>query len=475
VQFDTPSFLCFALIFFLVFRRIASQRLRLAWLLAASIVFYGAWDPRYLLLIGFSGALDFLAALRIAAAPTHRRRRWWLGLSLAGNLGVLFFFKYAMFAWGVASETSAALGFGGLPPSWQIVLPVGISFYTLQSLSYTIDVYRGELEPTRSPLLFFAYLAMFPQLVAGPIVRARQLFPQLAARRDPTDQQAWDGWYLIAMGFFKKAFLADNIAPVVNEAFGGAAGDFTAARWWVVAFLFSAQIYCDFSAYSDIARGLGKWMGLELPLNFNHPMNARSFRGYWARWHISLSSWFRDYVYFPLGGNRRGRVRTHANLWATMLASALWHGANWTFLIWGTIHAAGLSLEKLTRWDERLIARAGWIGLHAAQAIVLAICTYSRVFFRAETASQGWEISARLFDLAALTRSVPQAFAGIPPTVLFATALIISRHVYMQAGWRASFERRLPMALLRIPAASILFAIAWFFRGPVQEFYYFRF
>ncbi len=296
-----------------------------AYLVAASFFFYGWWDWRFLFLILASGFIDYFGALGIQRYPG--RRKLFLVLSVLGNVGSLAIFKYSGF---IAENIDRFLELLGMSqrladniPEFMLILPVGISFYTFQSMSYTIDIYRGKMEPTRNVLHFFAYLSLFPQLVAGPIVRARDLMPQLKKLRPTTEVERWNGFKLIMIGFFKKVVLADNIAPLVNSGFTNIHQTSNSLFWWVMVIGFAFQIYFDFSGYSDIARGLAKWMGLNFRLNFNHPYHSRSLREFWSRWHISLSTWFRDYIYIPLGGGRKGRLNAHIFMWITMVVSGL--------------------------------------------------------------------------------------------------------------------------------------------------------
>jgi alginate O-acetyltransferase complex protein AlgI len=262
-------------------------------------------------------------------------------------------------------------------------------------MSYTIDVYRGRLKPTRNVLHFFSYLSLFPQLVAGPIVRARDLMPQLEKLRPTTEVERWNGFKLIIIGFFKKVVLADNIAPMVNSGFANIHLTDNGPFWWVMIVGFAFQIYFDFSGYSDIARGLAKWMGLHFRLNFNHPYHSRSLREFWSRWHISLSTWFRDYVYIPLGGSRKGRWNAHVFMWITMVVSGLWHGAAWTFITWGALHALYISLERLTRWPGILERWRGGTLLSILLTQVLVLVGW--VFFRAESNGDAFTILQNMF------------------------------------------------------------------------------
>ncbi len=346
-------FAAFAAAYFLCRSNIRARNLLVV---GGSYLFYAGWDWRFLGLIVFSTLLDYAAGIGIGSARSDGRRRAWLWASVAGNLGVLGFFKY----WNFFQENAAALLTTlGLTPhafTLNVVLPVGISFYTFQTMSYTLDVYARRIEPTRDLAAFAAYVAFFPQLVAGPIERARNLLPQFLTPRILTADGLRSGLDLIIWGLFKKIVIADQLAPFVDLVFGldRAHGALTAAA--TIAFGF--QIYADFSGYSDIARGLARLMGFELMLNFNRPYLAASLRAFWRRWHISLSTWLRDYLYIPLGGNREGVARAIRNLLFTMTLGGLWHGAAWHFVVWGVWHGIGLAAE---RWFPRLASR--WVAL----------------------------------------------------------------------------------------------------------------
>jgi alginate O-acetyltransferase complex protein AlgI len=344
------SDLRFLLFFVLAFglywttRRNTSRKLVL---LAASYAFYAAWDWRFLSLIWISTAVDFSIGLALDPnrSPGPRARKQLLALSLVVNLGILAFFKYFGFFVESAAALSADLGLPVSIHSLDVILPLGISFYTFQTLSYSIDVYRGELEPTPSLLDFALFVGFFPQLVAGPIVRASLFLPQLkvAKRFSQIDFRACLVLFLI--GLIKKACIADRVATVVDLSFANPEA-LTLSGYWLVSFLYSIQIYCDFSGYSDMAIATAGLLGFRLPENFAFPYLATSMRDFWQRWHISLSSWFRDYLYIPLGGNRGSRGRVAVNLGLVFLLCGLWHGANWTFVVWGLYHGAFLSLER---------------------------------------------------------------------------------------------------------------------------------
>ncbi|MDZ7673461.1 MAG: MBOAT family O-acyltransferase [Acidimicrobiales bacterium] len=354
-------------------------RARTGFLLLASYAFYGAWDWRFLSLLVVSSVIDFVAGARIHAADERRRRDRWLALSIVANLGILGFFKYWDFFTDSAADVLEAFGLDWAAPSLEIVLPVGISFYTFQSMSYAIDIHRRRLEPCRSLLDYATFVSFFPQLVAGPIERASHLLPQIEAeRRFPGVDDLVTGLTLIGAGLFRKVVIADTLAPLVAEghargASGGAA--------LLATYGFALQIYGDFAGYTAIARGSARLLGIDLMVNFDAPYGARDPSDYWRRWHISLSTWLRDYLYIPLGGNRRSQRRTYLNLAVVMLLGGLWHGAAWTFVVWGVLHGLYLILH---RWRS---TRSGARQLPAAFGVFAmfhASC-FAFIFFRAET------------------------------------------------------------------------------------------
>ena len=392
-----PPFLIVTLLLFAAAARY--RRAQLLIFLAASYVFYGWWDARFLGLIVFSSLLDFVVGARLARAEAPRRRRQLLAVSLAGNLGVLGYFKYANFFVDNTVELLAAVGFEASRPTLDVVLPVGISFYTFQSLSYTFDIYSRKLEPSRSLLEFMVFVAAFPQLVAGPIVRAREFLPQLAgnlfARSDSS------GLFYIFYGLAKKIFVADYLgARIVDHVFA-ATGSSYAIDAWLGMYAFSFQLFLDFSAYSDIAVGLGLLFGMKLPVNFRSPYHAANPSEFWHRWHITLSQWFRDYVYIPLGGNRVPEWALLRNLFVTMILSGLWHGAAWTFVLWGGLHATALVVHRA--WiDHR--RRRGFepreaTGIRWLLYVILFFHLQAlfTIFFRASDVSSGLELMSRLF------------------------------------------------------------------------------
>jgi alginate O-acetyltransferase complex protein AlgI len=470
MSFNSLTFIIFGALFFALWPILRGRKnLRWGYLVVASFIFYGWWDWRFIFLLIASGLIDFIAALAMVRFPNARKLL--LMVSIAGTLISLAAFKYITFLSENANRILHAFGSDLAIPVISAALPVGISFYTFQSMSYTIDVYRGRLTPTRNILHFFAYLAMFPQLVAGPIIRASDLLPQLENVSNPSEERQWQGMKLIALGYFKKVVIADNLAPAVDYAFGMGLVIPSAPYWWLVVSLFAFQIYFDFSGYSDIARGLAKWMGYEFRLNFHRPYLASSFREFWQRWHISLSSWFRDYLYIPLGGNKHGSFMAHVNMWITMLLSGLWHGAAWTFVAWGALHAAYLSFERLTRWPERLKKIKG--GAIVASALLILQVWVAWVFFRAKSFEQAAAILSNMFNPS--LSALPLMNPIFEPALFF---LIVAVLTDMFGHLR---ERGIPRlapranSILEPMGVALLLTACVFLRGPGQAFIYFQF
>jgi alginate O-acetyltransferase complex protein AlgI len=360
-------------------------------LLAASYYFYACWDARFLVLLILSTAMDYACGLAVDRIEAPVRRRLFVALSMALNLGMLGYFKYYNF---FAESLHHALARAGLTVSlWhlKVVLPIGISFYTFQSMSYVIDVYRRTIKPTRDFIEFAAFVSFFPHLVAGPIMRPTSLLPQVTSPRRFRLQQFYEGSYLIFWGLTKKVVVADNLAPIVDDLFG---------RWQSIdgglallaVYAFAFQIYCDFSGYTDAARGIAKCLGFELALNFNLPYFATSPKEFWARWHISLSTWLRDYLYIPLGGSRGSKALLYRNLMLTMIIGGLWHGAEWTMIIWGAYQGLLLVGHRLAQpWLNRIrptepIDRACWTGLRIFVTFHLVCLGW--LMFRSKTIAQ---------------------------------------------------------------------------------------
>ncbi len=341
--FSSPRYVVFLVAVLVVLALMRGVGPKKRFLAVASSVFYAAWDWRYLGLLLAISVIDYWAADRIARSSRPATRKAWLLASLVSNLGILAYFKYCNFFIENANTLLGSLGVS--LPALNVLLPAGISFYTFKTMSYTIDVYRRQLEPCRSWLDYATFVTFFPELIAGPIVRASIFLPQMSRDVGPTRERLSVGVTVFLQGLFKKLVLADRLASVADPVFADPALHSPAAVWCGL-LAYSLQIYCDFSAYTDMAIGTAKMIGYDLPENFNMPYLATNITDFWRRWHMTLSSWLRDYLYIPLGGNRRGTVRTYVNLAVTMLLGGLWHGASWNFVLWGGLHGTGLAFHK---------------------------------------------------------------------------------------------------------------------------------
>ncbi|SDZ55374.1 D-alanyl-lipoteichoic acid acyltransferase DltB, MBOAT superfamily [Rhodonellum ikkaensis] len=414
--FNSFTFLFFLPIAFLLYWFIFQKNLKAqnTFLLVTSYVFYGWWDWRFLGLIVLSSAVDYWCGLRMSedkhSEPTVKKeglKSWfydkkkYLGISLLVNLGMLAFFKYFNFFIDSTTDFIQMMGFQAHPETLQIILPVGISFYTFQTLSYSIDVYKGKIEASKDPIAFFTFVAFFPQLVAGPIERAANLLPQFFKRREFQYQQGSTAMKLILWGLFKKMVIADNCALVVNPIFENYQ---TASGLELImgAVLFSFQIYGDFSGYSDIAIGVALLLGFKLMVNFRTPYFARDIAEFWRRWHISLSTWFRDYLYIPLGGSRVSTAKAIRNIFIVFLVSGFWHGANWTFIAWGGIHAA-MFIPIFLIGKNRVHLDEGDHLIPSFKEILQMLYTFlfvslAWVVFRSETIGSAWFYLERIFN-----------------------------------------------------------------------------
>ena len=344
--FNSIIFLTFIVIVFLVYPRLRLRQQNL-FLLVASYVFYGWWDWRFSILLLTSTVVDFWVGQGLQATESPKHRKYLLFISIAVNLGILGFFKYFNFFIESAATVLAAIGFDPHMPVLKVILPIGISFYTFRTLTYTIDIYRGKLSPTGSFVDYALFTSFFPQILAGPIERAANLLPQISAPRQVTRAKVLTGLNLILIGYFKKVAIADTLAPIVGKIFDTPEA-MSSGQLLTGMYAYTFQIYGDFSGYTDIARGIACILGFESMVNFNTPYLSRNITEFWRRWHISLSTWFRDYLYVPLGGNRLGPARTYANLFITMLLCGLWHGAAWTFVLWGGLHGLCLMGHRMS-------------------------------------------------------------------------------------------------------------------------------
>ncbi len=441
------------------------------WLLAASYFFYGAWDWRFLGLILLSTVLDYLIGLALHASADARRRKHLVTLSVVGNLTLLGIFKYAGFFTGSLAELLNLFGLELSPFTRTVVLPVGISFYTFQTLSYTIDIYRSRLEPTRNFLDFALFVAFFPQLVAGPIERAVNLLPQIQKRREVSWEKVNSGAWLMLWGLFKKVVIADHCLPVVNAVFDSGATP-TGPEVLMASYAFGLYAYCDFSGYSDLARGTARLLGFELMLNFNLPYYTESLRDFWRRWHISLSTWLRDYVYVPLGGNRTHGLR---NLWLTMVLCGLWHGAGWNFVLFGVYHGTILVLYRIsTPWRERRLSFHTRAGRRLWQ-VASIIITFHVV-------SLGWPLFAgrsigrtlELWTLLFTNFELGLTLQWIPTFFVLCTPLFLMNAVQLATG---DLE---PLHRFRAPVRAIVYVVVVLYIVLLgadfgEEFLYFQF
>ena len=413
-------------------------------------------------MITWSTMVDYLLVRRMAHVG-HRKK--WLALSIINNLGLLSFFKYGKFVVENINSVLANYSIGyelAMPEFILKLLPVvGISFYVFQSMSYTIDFYRGKVERETSFIRYATFVSLFPQLVAGPIERARNLLPQLRSHPKIHRQDFTDGLSLFVVGLFKKVALADYIALYVDQVYG-APGEYESAALLLATFAFGWQIYFDFSGYTDMARGIGRMLGIRLMLNFNNPYLATGLGDFWRRWHISLSSWFRDYVYVSLGGNRKGNLITYRNLILTLLISGLWHGAAWTFLIWGAVHAVGFALTRNLERSEFYQVK---IPRLFKQFWVFAFVTFAWIFFRAQSWDQAVLILSRIFSF---TMTDPQL-----PLVMLILILLVWAY---QFAYESRVQQILKLAPVRVGIMVFMILYLAVFATPSnQPFIYFQF
>lgn len=474
--FTSAEFLVFLPLVFALYWLLAH---RLKWqnllVVVASYVFYGWWDWRFLLLIAFTSACSFAFGLLINRSLNEgkeRKARWFNTLNIVINIAILALFKYHNFF--VESLVSLFPRIGAEKLLLNLILPVGISFYTFQALSYTIDVYRQKIEPTRDVVQFFAYVSFFPQLVAGPIERATQLLPQFEKEREFNDAMAVDGIRQMLWGFFKKIVVADNCAVFVDNIWGNYAGQ-SGSTLLVAAFLFSIQIYCDFSGYSDIAIGCAKLFGIRLMRNFNVPYFSRDIAEFWRRWHISLTTWFRDYIYIPMGGSRVSKAKVIRNTLVIFLVSGLWHGANWTFVVWGAYHALLflplIVMGKNRKYtnivaEERVLPSLKEFG---QMLLTFLLAMVGWVLFRSETIGQAWDFLGGMFDKSLFT------MPAIPvKTLLFVAIMLVvewiqrkKEHGFVMDGVKSG--------VLRYACYIAVLAVIFVFGVFNESFIYFQF
>lgn len=418
MSFDSLQFVIFFLVTFLVYWRLKGDGARRVFLSAASFFFYAYWDWRYLALMVFVVIVAYVVALRIAASGEASVRKRWVVLGIALHLGVLCFFKYVDFFIGSLNGVASVLGMPADLPLLKILLPVGISFYTFHAISYTVDVYRGVVTPVREISRIALYISFFPQLIAGPIVRSSFFLPQMAKPRPLEGEQLALGVRLFVTGFIYKSGIADNLALICDPVFQ-APTHWSAGSLWIAAFAYYGQIYFDFAGYSLMAIGCAWWFGYELPNNFRWPYSSSSVTEFWKRWHISLSSWLRDYLYIPLGGKRQGIWLQNRNLMLTMLLGGLWHGAAWHFVIWGAMHGLALVVHKA--WSSLRGGQGAGFSLGGWLLTQLWVFV-AWIFFRSESWQSALDFLVRMLrfdDTAGL-----QALPGYLAIVVFAVLLI---------------------------------------------------
>lgn len=444
---------------------------RNGFLIAASYYFYACWDWRFLSLLIVSSVIDFVVGLNIERASNRRGKFAFLMLSLTVNLGLLAFFKYFNFFVENFTEAFTLLGGSVDSPTLAIVLPAGISFYTFQTLSYSIDIYRGRTKPVRDPVAFFAFVSFFPQLVAGPIERAANLLPQFQTQTSVTPSEVRDAMRQILWGLFMKCVIADNCGKYVDLIFADHP-TLPASALWTGALLFAPQIYGDFSGYSHIAIGSAKLLGFDLSRNFDRPYFATSPVDFWRRWHVSLSSWFRDYVYIPLGGNRDGTAKTVRNIFVVFLVSGLWRGAAWTFVVWGAYHGLVVILEVLLRSTIEGGSRCRrWIRSTGSRVLTFFIVLFGWVLFRSASIHEFANYVANMFDT-----SLFEITPLFPARILVLIVFVLVAE-WLQGDRRHALDmtdRRIPKPVRWIVYQGLCFAI-YTFGIPDSQFIYFQF
>ena len=452
MTFTSLTFLLFFPFVFLLYWLKPQQKWQNSILVLASYFFYGWWDYRFCLLMLLSSLVDYFIGIAVHATDDRRIQRRYLILSLISNLGLLGYFKYYNFFSDSFVSLLNQFGWSVHPVIAEVILPVGISFYTFQTLSYTIDIYRGKLEPTRNLIDYLAFVSFFPQLVAGPIERATNLLPQFTVKREFSRSEASEGGRQILWGFFKKLVIADRMAVGVDAVYDNLA-DASGVSLLMATIFFAFQIYCDFSAYSDIAIGTAKMFRINLMRNFAYPYFSQSVTEFWRRWHISLSTWFRDYVFIPLGGSRCWAPRVCFNLMVTFVLSGLWHGADWKFIVWGAINGAALVVEKVLMVQRpRSDVPGGENDIPAVSVFVrmgytFVIICVGWIFFRAASVSSAWLILYRI--------------ASLPLTIADPASLVLDQAVRKGIGYLVvfviiewGFRRHLhPIVVAKLPVA----------------------
>lgn len=469
--FNSLSFVVFLVIVLaLYYSKLLHWKSKKSMLLLASYVFYGLWNPPLVLLLWISTLVDWTAGNKLAVENDQRKRKLWLLASLMVNLGFLAFFKYRDFLLDNFTTVINSYGYGYQTQTMDIILPMGISFYTFQTMSYTIDIYKHKIKPAKTFLDFALYVTFFPQLVAGPIVRAQDLITQFYEEKRATTQQFLWGTFLLTMGLFMKVVLADTLLSDTSDAVFGATSTLHSVDAWTGTLAFSGQIFFDFAGYSTCAIGIALMLGMVLPDNFKYPYAAIGFSDFWRRWHITLSTWLRDYVYIPLGGNRHGVTRMYAALMITMLLGGLWHGAAWTFVVWGGLHGFYLIVERLLRQKIKL-------KLNLFSGLLMALLTFTLVnltwvFFRAREFSIAKNMIASMFWVNNEGEKIIETFDVVKVFVLIGLLFIV--HWLMRNTSLKEVSLKTPPVVLAIAWAMMFFLIC-IAQGSGEQFIYFQF
>ena len=482
IEFAVFLPIVFFLYWFVVSKKLKSQNFLL---LAVSYFFYGWWDWRFLGLIFFSSIVDYLIGINLSSAKNQQKRKLLLYTSIAVNIGLLGFFKYYNFFIDSFVEAYSFFGESIDPSRLSIILPVGISFYTFQTLSYTIDVYKKKLEPTKDVISFFAFVSFFPQLVAGPIERAKNLLPQFYEKRKFDKGLVSDGLRQILWGLFKKVVIADNCANYANNIFGNYT-EYSSIVLLLGGIFFAFQIYCDFSGYSDIAIGTARLFGFNLMQNFAFPYFSRDIAEFWRRWHISLSTWFRDYLYIPLGGSIGGTWMKVRNTFIIFLVSGFWHGANWTFLVWGAINAfyfLPLMLLNKNRKNTNTVAEGKLIPSVKElfqMSFTFFITTIAWIFFRAENLEQAFSYCAGIFSINNFKFSIYElqsigSGGTIIYHIIFLLLFILIEWIQRSKKHGLELNQTKTPRLIRWVFYYIIIIVIFGFGGNQQDFIYFQF
>lgn len=476
--FNSIEFAIFLPIVFTIYWVLAKQNYKLQnlFLVIASFIFYGWWDWRFLFLMVFSASIDFVAGLKIVSTDIQKKKKLFLTLSLLSNIGILGVFKYYNFFIDNFTRAFSFMGVQINAGTLDIILPVGISFYTFQAMSYTIDVYKNKLPAVKDPVAYFAFISFFPQLVAGPIERATNLLPQFYKKRKFDYDNAVNGMQQILWGLFKKIVIADNCSVYANEIFAHY-NSYSGSTLLLGSFFFAMQIYCDFSGYSDIAIGAARLFGFSLMRNFAYPYFSRDIAEFWRRWHISLSTWFRDYVYIPMGGTRVRRKIQMRNILVIFIISGFWHGASWTFIVWGLLNALyflpllifGKNRKNLDIAAEGKLLPSPYEFLQISLTFLLT--SFAWIFFRAKSLNHAFTYISKIFS---------KSFFTFPE--IFPKSLIVMVVIFVLIEWlQRSKQHALHLDSSKIPRLAswifylLIIIVIYFYGGEQQQFIYFQF